>query len=111
MTKIVDTITHNYSGRQLLWLLLKHWRQPTKTPFTIVARRGEAQWKVNALRVALSKERKSQDATSYYGLSVSETFPYTLESSAYKGEAVVVYFRQSRNQKLAYAFNSGVGRI
>lgn len=105
--RVIDTVTHYHSGRQMLFTLLRCWGESKDDPVILLAMPGEAEARVNALRIALSKERAATGTEAFYGMSVSEPFRWTVKNAddgvAYRLEAVVIYWRQSKQQKVGYA--------
>ncbi len=103
----IDTVAHHYTGRQILAALLNIWRKEPNESVLIYCRRLDAEWKKNAIRVALSKARKANSVNNYFGIRTSATFPCTHRSGD-KIEGFIIKMNQTRNQKLAYAFDTKV---
>lgn len=84
----INTVTHNLTGAQILYYLFNIWSDVPNQPVTLWCQRDEAEWKANAIRVALSKERKSRKIPRTFELKFSHTWPHTYEGI--KGEAIKV---------------------
>lgn len=84
----VDCVTHSLTGAQILFYMFHMWSEQPNQSITLWCRKGEADWKANALRVALSKERKQRGLPRTFELRCGEAFPYTYNDV--KGEAIVV---------------------
>lgn len=106
--RIINTITHFHSGKQILYSVLRLWAHDRLAPIVLLTAPGQGESKINALRIALSKERNLIAADSFYGLTASEPFRWTVddETGRYRVEAVVIYFRQSEQQKIRYVVHT-----
>lgn len=112
--RVIDTVRHHYTGRQILAALLRMWEESKTEPVILLTRKGEGESAINALRVALAKERNRQGTTTYYGLTTSEPFRWTIGWQAdggFRAEAVIVYWRQSEQQKSMYAIDTALGLV
>ena len=99
-TRAIDTVTHQYTGRQMLGRLLDFWAESIFLPIYLIAPAGEIDSRVNAIRVALAKERKRQHLNAHYGMLTSEPFKWTHRSNE-RADATVITWRQSRHQQLS----------
>lgn len=84
----VNGVTHVLTGAQTLYYLFNAWAEHENLPVILWYRRGEAEFRVNAIRVALSKERKLRGLKRTFELRFSDTWPHTHEGV--KGEAIKV---------------------
>lgn len=84
----VDCVTHVLTGSQTLYYLFSIWSENPEQPIILWYRRGEAEFRINAIRVALSKERKVRGLKRTFELRVSDSWPHTHEDI--KGEAIKV---------------------
>ncbi len=84
----VDCVTHSLTGAQILYYALHEWRDDQTQPVVLWCRKGDAEWKANALRVALSKERKERSIPRTFELRFSKPWPHT--HNGLKGEAIKV---------------------
>jgi hypothetical protein len=105
--RVLDTVAHRYTGRQMLDRILHMWKESIELPIYVVATRNEALSRINAIRVALAKERKKQHLNAHYGMDTSDVFGWTHESGV-KGEAIVIFWRQSRFQQLAHTWDTSI---
>lgn len=83
----INCVTHELSGAQILFYLLHTWEKTPLQP-VILWCREEATAKANAVRVALSRERKAHNLTRVFELRVSEPWPYTY--MGIRGEAIKI---------------------
>lgn len=83
---IIDTTLHALTGAQLLYHALRYWQRNPDEPVLLWALRGDTAFRVNGLRVALSKERKARKALRTFRVCTGDTWPFTL--SGVKGEVV-----------------------
>lgn len=105
---LIDSITHAYTGKQILAECIKQWKtHGADTAIVLLGHRGELVMKVRAMRVALSKERNKTGSGSYYGIATSEVFPWT-HNCGYKGEAVLIRYEQKKGQRLSHVFATKV---
>jgi len=81
-----DVATHQMSGPQILYYLFNAWQ--TRDSVILWCRKGDGESKINTIRVALSKERKSRGAMRTFELRFGEPFAYT--HNEIKGEAFKV---------------------
>ncbi len=84
----VNCVTHTLSGAQVLYHVLHTWHREEDSLIVIWCFEGEAQAKANAIRVALSKERKDRKLLRTFELRFSEPFRYT--HLGIKGEAIII---------------------
>lgn len=104
MTKrIISTIRHPYSSKQILSRILALWSENRHHPIIIVARSvpsDDVKTVVKNIRVALSKERSKQGKPqgTNYGFTQSTPFPFTEDGQT--GEAVVIRWRVTSLQNL-----------
>jgi hypothetical protein len=85
----INCVVHSLTGSQILYHLFSIWSENPNESVILWCRKGDAEWKVNAVRVALSKERKARGVPRTFELRFSEVpWPYTF--MGIKGEAVKV---------------------
>jgi hypothetical protein len=84
----IDSVVHGLTGAQILFYLFHTWNREPARPVIIWCEQGEAAGKVNAIRVALAKERKARDLPRTFELKFSDRWPYT--HNGIKGEAIKV---------------------
>lgn len=84
----VNCVTHSLTGAQILFYAFHSWATDQNQSITLWCRKGDAQQKANALRVALAKERKQRQIPRTFELRFGEVFPYTHDGV--KGEAIKV---------------------
>lgn len=84
----IDCVVHSLTGAQVLYYLFHTWSQDQTRSVVIWCERGETQAKVNAIRVALAKERKARGLPRTFELRFSEPWPHT--HIGIKGEAIKV---------------------
>lgn len=84
----INCVVHNLTGSQILFYLFTTWSEESTRPVILWCRKGDAEWKMNAVRVALSRERRSRGIPRTFELRFSEPWPYTYEGI--KGEAIKV---------------------
>lgn len=106
--RIIDTVIHPYTGKQILATLLDLWQEDRDGVVILLADKGETQWKVKALRIALSKERKQQGKSTYFGLVTGEPFKWTHGTIGSQVEAIGIYYRQTKRQRLGYILDTDV---
>lgn len=88
-TPFINCVIHQLTGAQILYYLLNIWTVDSQKPVVLWCRKGDAVSRASAIRVALSKERKSRDAVRTFELRVSEPWPYT--HKGIKGEAIRIH--------------------
>lgn len=99
----VNCVTHSLTGAQILFYLLHSWNDDSEKAVILWCRKGDAEWKANALRVALSKERKARDIPRTFELRFSQPWPHT--HNGFKGEAIkVLKVRGSMQTQMRAAF-------
>ena len=81
-----DIATHQLSGPQILYYLFNAWQ--TQDSVILWCRKGDGASKINTIRVALSKERKSRGVMRTFELRFNDPWPYTY--NGVKGEAFKV---------------------
>jgi hypothetical protein len=84
----INTVTHNLTGAQTLYYLFNIWMDFPSQSVVLWCERDDAEAKCNAIRVALSKERKLRSIPRTFELRFSETWPYTY--NGIKGQAVKI---------------------
>lgn len=84
----IDCMVHSLTGAQILYYLFHTWSQNQTQSIIIWCERGETDAKVNAIRVALAKERKARGLPRTFELRFSESWPHT--HNGIKGEAIKV---------------------
>jgi len=84
----IDCMVHSLTGAQVLYYLFHTWSQHQTQSVIIWCERGETPAKVNAVRVALAKERKARSLPRTFELRFSDPWPYT--HNGIKGEAIKV---------------------
>lgn len=105
--RIISTIRHPYTSKQILHQMLALWTANRYQPILLVARQGgEIESVVRSIRVALSKERSKQGRPqgTNYGFTQSTSFPFTEEGQT--GEAVALRWRITQLQNLRNAVNT-----
>lgn len=84
----VDCVVHNLTGAQIIFRLMYAWKAHPSMPVVLWCRKGDAVHKMNAIRVALSRERKSRNIPRTFELEFSAIFPQ--EHMEIRGESVRV---------------------
>lgn len=84
----INCLVHSLTGAQILFYLFHTWRDEPTRAVTLWCEKGEGLQKMNAIRVALSKERKLRNLPRTFELRFSDTWPYT--HMGIKGEAIKV---------------------
>ena len=84
----INCVIHSLSGAQVLYHLFHRWESDPNRPIIIWCEKGETSAKANAIRVALSKERKARGLPRTFELKFSEQWPYTHDGI--KGEALKI---------------------
>ncbi len=101
----IDCVVHALTGAQVLFYLFNIWENESIYSTVIWCNKGETSAKVNAIRVALSKERAARGLPRTFELKFSESWPYT--HNGIKGEAVkITRHRGSNATRLRAAFVS-----
>lgn len=85
---LVNCVVHSLSGAQVLFYLFHIWEVENRDSAIIWCGTGETYAKVNAIRVALSKERAARKLPRTFELRFSESWPHTHMNI--KGEAIKV---------------------
>lgn len=99
----IDCVVHTLSGAQVLFYLFHIWENESIYSTVIWCNKGETSQKVNAIRVALSKERAARSLPRTFELRFSESWPYT--HNGIKGEAVkITRHRGSNATRIRAAF-------
>lgn len=84
----INGVIHSLTGAQILYYLFFSWESQPNRPVILWCQKGETAGKVNAIRVALAKERKARDLPRTFELRFSQHWPYTHEGI--KGEAIKI---------------------
>jgi hypothetical protein len=84
----INCVTHSLTGAQVLYYLFHTWSKEPNRAVTLWCDKGDALQKMNAIRVALAKERKARSLPRTFELRFSDTWPYT--HLGIKGEAIKV---------------------
>lgn len=84
----INSVTHSLTGNQVLFYLMHTWASDPTQAIIIWCNRADAVYKMNSIRTALSKERKSRNTPRTFELRFSEPWPYT--HMGIKGEAIKV---------------------
>lgn len=84
----INSVIHSLTGAQILYYLFHTWEQDSGRSVIIWCDKGEAVAKMNAIRVALAKERGARGQQRTFELKFSEPWPYT--HMGIKGEAIKV---------------------
>lgn len=84
----INCVIHSLTGAQILYYLFLTWNQEPARSIIIWCEKGETSAKVNAIRVALAKERGSRGLPRTFELKFSEPWPHT--HLGIKGEAIKI---------------------
>jgi hypothetical protein len=84
----INCVVHSLTGAQVLYYLFHTWSQEPDRSVIIWCEKGETLAKMNAIRVALAKERKARGLPRTFELKFSESWPHT--HLGIKGEAIKV---------------------
>lgn len=85
---LINCVVHSLTGAQVLYYLFHIWEDESVYSTILWCDKGETSAKVNAVRVALSKERAARGLPRTFELKFSQPWPYT--HMGIKGEAVKV---------------------
>lgn len=83
----IDSVTHALTGAQVLYHMLHTWESQPRLPIIIWCL-GDAGFKADSIRVALSRERKANNAPRTFELRFSEPWKHT--HMGVRGEAIKV---------------------
>lgn len=97
----LNCVTHSLSGKQVLYHLLHIWEMNPYQAVILWCHQGDAQAKANAVRVALSKERRDRGEFRTFELRFGSPWPYTY--MGIRGEAIVIERINGGMQTRVYA--------
>lgn len=104
--RVISTIRHPYTSRQVLSKILAFWGRNRHHPIIIVAKtEDDVSRVIRNIRVTLSKERQRQRRPqgTHYGFTQSPAFPFTEDGKP--GVAVVIRWRVTALQNLHNLFD------
>ena len=84
----INSVVHSLTGAQCLFYMFHAWSTNPSLPIIFWCKRGDGEGKINAIRVALAKERKARNVPRTFELRFSEPWPDT--HLGVKGEAIKV---------------------
>ena len=90
--RLIDAVTHDLSGAQVLEIMLRLFQSSTREPITLLAKRGDGENLVQKIRTALSKNRAKMRGTGqpilFFGFSTEGPLRIKLNGIDYDSYAV-----------------------
>lgn len=90
--RMINVVTHDLSGAQILHSLLRYFQQSRAEPVTLMTRRGTGEDTIQKVRTALSRNRKAMSGTdapiTYFGFSTDGPFRFKMNGIDYDSYAI-----------------------